>query len=266
MKKFVQKVQDLGQKAAQFKQAIQGAPAKAAEIREAVVAAASQLHQLRSEVQTSVHNLRTEGDDRLTHALCEVDESHGVFKEAGYAVHEVEMELGLAQRLVVHLEKTADVPHAAIRSLLSANEGRQTTHAILAALLKAEELADKVDLEHLTYHKLTVYAGLTPSVRLCWGAEEELAHPVVPVAQAASSTPPPLTAGSAFSQSSYFERATPAAASPAASVATKAAPSAIPPTPPAVSEPKEAVPHGGDFGRSALERFKKMPDLSKYRR
>lgn len=268
MKKFIHKVQNLSQRAAELQRAVQSAPAKAAELRESVLAAAGQLQQLRADVQSSVNNLRTEGDDRLTHALREVDESHGVFAEGGYAVHEVEMELGLAQRLVVHLEKVADVPHAAIRSLLAAHDSRTTTHAILTALLKAEELADKVHLSHLTYHKLTVYAGLTPSVRLCWGTEEELAAHPVTAPSATAGAPPPLPAASAFTQSSYFERAAPAAAAPPSPAASAPVPAAPAPAakPASAAESKEPAATSGDFGRSALDRFKKMPDLSKYRR
>jgi hypothetical protein len=267
MKKFAQKMQNLSQKAAQVQQMIQQAPNRAAEFREAVAAASGQLRQVRSEVQSTVNSLRTEGDDHLVRALQEIDGSMEILRDAGYVVQEVEMELGIAQRLIAHLEKVEDVPHSTIKSLLDVNQSLKTLHAILAALLKAEELADHVTLAHLTYYKLTVYAGLTPCVRLCWGADvEEAVAPSPPAPSAA--VPPPLPtappASPVFSQSSFFERSS-GAPSPApvpAPVATTPAPA---PSSPAAPLPAPAPASTGDWRRNALDRFKKMPDPTKSR-
>jgi hypothetical protein len=264
MKKFVQKVQEIGNKAAQIKSAIESVPPRVAEVREAFAATAGQFQQLRSEVQANVTALRSDNEEHLVETLREIDGQAATFREAGYEIYDVEMELGIPQRLIVDLEKVADVSHSKIRLLASANQGHQATHAILTALLKAEELADGVNLTNLTYHKLIVYVGPLPVVRLCWYANhlDEAAAPAHPVAaQPAAPAASAFPSSSIFGANSFFEKrpATPVApvTAPDTAGVTVAQPIAVPhPTPATVPTERE----------DPLARFKKMPDLSRHRR
>ena len=265
MKKFVTKVQELGNKAAQIKAAIESVPPRVQEVREAVAATASQLQQLRSEVQSNVTSLRTESEDDLIETLREIDGAAGTFREAGYQLYDAEIELGPSQRLLVHLEKLEDVSHPKLRSLIAAHQGHQTTHAILSALLKAEELAERVDLSNVTYHKLTVFVGKMPMVRLCWCANDVEAHtaftPTAPPVPTATPLPSvsssPALASSMFGAGSFFEKQSPAVSThsleSAPSTAVPHAPSG-PASIPAIPAPET----------DPLARFKKMPNLSKY--
>lgn len=268
MKKFIHRVQDIGNKAAQIKAAIESVPPKVAEMRQAVASTAGQLHQLRSEVQANVTGLRADTEDKLVETLRELDCSADTFREAGYELYDVEMELGLPQRLIVELEKVEDVSHSRVRSLAAANEANQATHAILLALLKAEELANRVDLTNLTYHRLMVYVGPLPVVRLCWRANtlEELppALPSPPPLSTAPASPLPtstaFSSSSIFGSSSFFEkRSTPSATSTPSPDVNPVSTSAPSPqesmATPISSEPIDP-----------LARFKKMPDLSKKQR
>ncbi len=267
MKKFITRVQDARQKAAQVASAIQSAPTRAAELREAVLATAGQMHQMRRTVQDAAHGLVADDEGKLIAALHEIDERAEIFRAAGYELENVEMELAAPQRLIVHLEKVADVSFSTLRSLADANRDHPTTHALLSALLKAEDMSDKVTLQHLQYHQLTVYMGPVPTVRLCWCAPQET-HAMVPPPVPASSAAPakiiPVAAsapvGSSFGtllgQGSYFE-ARPALARAAVSpeMAASVSPIAVAHTPSAAqaSTAKE----------DPLARFKKMPDLSR---
>ncbi|HWN96016.1 MAG TPA: hypothetical protein VNT99_13345 [Methylomirabilota bacterium] len=263
MNKFVHKVQALGNKAAQIKAALESVPPRVAEVREAVAATAGQFQQLRSEVQANVTTLRTDNEGQLIETLREIDGHAATFREAGYELYDVEMELGLPQRLVVNLEKVEDVSHSKIRMLAAANQGNKATHAILTALLKAEELADGVDLTNLTYHKLIVYVGPLPVVRLCWCANtlDEAMAQTSPATM--PSTAPPSSAfptSSIFGASSFFEKRPEAPmTSTVPSIADLPATPLITPTHPttATTDADRADP---------LARFKKMPDLSKHRR
>lgn len=263
MSKFIHKVQALGNKAAQIKAAIESVPPRVAEMREAVAATAGQFQQLRSEVQSHVTALRSDNEEHLVETLREIDSHAATFREAGYELDDIEMELGLPQRLVVNLEKVEDVSHSKIRLLASANQARKATHAILTALLKAEELAEGVDLTNLTYHKLIVYVGPLPVVRLCWCAntlkEEAIAQTSPATIQ---TTAPPSSAfptSSIFGASSFFEKR------PEAPVAAAPDSSGVSITPPII--PTHPTTATTDAERAdPLARFKKMPDLSKHRR
>jgi hypothetical protein len=266
MKKFVTKVQELGNKAAQIKAAIESVPPRVQEVREAVAATAGQLQQLRAEVQSNVTSLRTETEDDLIETLREIDGAAATFREAGYQLYDTEMELGPSQRLLVHLEKLEDVSHPKLRSLIAAHQGFQTTHAILSALLKAEELAERVDLTNVTYHKLTVFVGKMPMVRLCWCANDVEAHMAIAptsapahVATPSSSAPSsPALASSMFGSGSFFEKQAP-------TVPTHALENAPTPAAPHAPSASASIPAASTPETDPLARFKKMPNLSKYR-
>lgn len=271
MKRFVSKVQNLSQKAADIQKAIQSVPPKIMEIRESVAVTAGQLQQLRSGIQSSVTDLRMDNPDRILEALQEIHDATDTFAEVGYDLHGVDMELSPVQRLIVHLDKIEDVPHPTIRALINAHQTRKTIHALLSSLLQAEAVADRVALSQLTYRTLVVHVGPIPSVRLCWRTEEEEA--VAPAHFAAAqpatgATPTPAPSQSApqsvFAQSSFFEaRSTPSMSTP--TVAPVTPPPSVTINPVASPTP-EGQETAGDWRAGALERLKKNPHFSKYSR
>jgi hypothetical protein len=268
MKRFVSKVQNLSQKAAQIQQAIQSVPPKISQLTESVAVTAGQLQQLRTSIQSSVTDLRVDNPDRILEALKEIHDSGDTFAEAGYDLRGVDMELSPVQRLIVHLDKIEDVAHPQIRALISANQNKKTVHALLSSLLQAEAVVDRVALSELTYRTLVVHVGPIPAVRLCWRteeAEEELPAVATPSAAVSSTqTATPVAGKPVFSQSSYFEsRSVPAPVT--------SAPSEVPPaTVPSVVSPVSTTPDTKveevDWKTAALERLKKNPHVSKYHR
>lgn len=280
MKKMMQKIQDLGQKAGQFKQALERAPAQAEQLRDTVLMTAGQLQQMKQDVQGAAMGLRVDNEEKFTQALHEIADGSETFREAGYELTGVDMELSPVQRLIVHLEKVRDADEHTLRALRSANAGKQTMSALLSSLLKAEHVASKVSLSDMDYRGLVIHVGPIPSVRLCWSADEadkeiEEAKPAAIVTSAAAApTPPPLplsTTGSFFEPRPRVS-ARVSASTPSPEVAPVVATHAASPAPPATEQPGHESgsgrkAHGGtDWKRDALERFKKMPDLSKYRR
>ncbi len=268
---FFNKLQNIGNKAAQIQAAIASVPPKIQEARAFVTNSATQLQQLRDDVQSSVTSLRTEDQNKLIQSLREIDDSTAVFREAGYALESVELELGMMHRLVVHLAKVEDVPHESIKVLIMENTARRTVFSILTAMMKAEELSDGVNLSNLAYNKLTAYVGPTPAVRLSWRAEDttapvaQVTQPIrVTIPQPAAAPAPSQTAAASFAQSpiaenSFFKpRPTTPPAAPA-SPDVGFAPVAAMESPGATPAPAAAT----DWRKDALARFKKMPDLTK---
>jgi len=269
MNKITSKLQKLRQKADMLKRALDSAPEKAAQFRESVLMTAGQLQQMRADVQSSVTGLRADNGDRLTQALKEINDSAETFLQAGYELTGVDMDISPVQRLIVHLEKIENVSESTLRNLLASSSGRQTAYAILAALAKADVMTGKVNLSNLNFREVVVHVGPTPSIRICWRTDEIIEETDnsttmnEPVSNAARPTPPPLPA---FGQSSYFE---PRAAASSAVESVEPAESDTPP--PVVSTTKTPSSSGrslggSDWKQSALDRFKKMPDASKYRR
>lgn len=279
MKKVVQRIQELGRKAEQIKAAVQSVPPKVMEIRDAVGQTAGQLRQLRSEIQSTFTGLRINDDERLALTTKEIQQHTDVLLRAGFHLSGIDLDLGIARRIIVHLEKVEDVPGAVLRALVSAHQGRETLQSLLAAVTQAEDLVRQAGMENMTFHKLIVEIGLAPSVRICWRSDsvviESEEEPISP--SPASAPPPPLPApgaASPFGHGSFFERRVIPAAPPSPSRLTEQStkpvglnpddqPKAAATNP---SQPGLATTTAGtdsDWRKSALDRFKKMPDWSR---
>jgi hypothetical protein len=283
MRKIIHRIQDIGQRAAQIRDVAASVPGRAAEIRDAVLLTAGQFQQLRNEVHSSVIALRAENEDRITDALRELNEQAPTLREAGYELDGIDLELSPTQRLVVHLDKSGQTSPDRIRSLITRCVGKVTVQAVLNACLKADEMARQIQLPGLDYCQLIVHVGPSPAIRLGWRApavittsrdEPGQIHPQ------AIATAPLQASSSPFGEGSFFERRPPlTTAQPAPipeSVPTAAAPPPPPPAPataasvtpttpppPSPADPSIArTRNRADWTRSALDRFKKMPDLS----
>lgn len=266
MKRIIRRVQHLGQKANELREAMEKLPPKVAEIRQAFTMTAGQLHQLREDVQSSVAELKTDNEDDLTAALDEINGGVEVFRQAGYELSGVDMDLSRQQRLIVHLDKVAEVRDSTLRGLIEANRGRRHIHALLQAMGRAEDMAGKVNLTNLAYRGLAVQVGPVPSVRLRWRAEEVFEEEVEE-RWTAVDKPPPMPASvddSLLGRGSFFGKRTEAPPLPAQveSLAANEPPAVAVST--VKSAPAKTV-KGTDWKKDALERFKTMPNVSKYR-
>lgn len=259
MNKFIARAQQLGKKAAELQQAVQALPAHAAKIREAVTMTGGELKQLRADVQSSIHSLRTDSEDRLLTTLREINDYESVFEQAGYDLNCVELEFAAAQRLVVQLDKFEEVPEAALRAL-AGRQTSETIRSILNGIIKAEQTAANVELTHLVYSGLTLHIGPLPTVCMHWRDTVEPAapQPVAHVVAAPNPAPAPAAPAREPSGSMFDLRPIPGAAMREEKPAAPAAPPAVAqvtPPPPAQA-----------WSTDALARFKTMPHVSKYSR
>ena len=273
MKTMFEKLQGIGQKAVQIKQAIESAPAKVATIREAMhqtagslALTANQLQLARSELQQVATGLHVENDKDFTEAFREIAENHLVFREAGYDVTGIDMEVSHGQRLIVHLQRLTAVPEHTLRALLKQHTNKVTLTSILSSIINAEALAASINTPGLEYTGIIVHLGPVPAVRISW---REIEHVVT-----AASTPPPLpmpvkpttpapAATSTFAQSHFFDRPQPASVNAAPTSEPLEIAAALPASRPTFSSSKSLQ---GDWKKDALERLKSSPGESKYRR
>lgn len=279
MKKVVHRIQELGRKAEQIKAAVQSVPPKMMEIRDVVGQTAGQLRQLRSEIQTSFTGLRINDDERLALTTREIQQHADVLWRAGFHLSGIDLDLGIARRIIVHLEKVEEVPGAVLRALVSANQGRETLQSLLAAVSQAEELVRQAAMDGMRFHKLIVEIGLAPSLRICWRSDSVVIESEEETAVASPAPPPPLPASgseSPFGHGAFFERRAIPAASPSSSQQIEPAtiPVAANPEYPSkmpaahqnqIRSDLETSPPktDSDWRISALDRFKRMPDLSR---
>jgi hypothetical protein len=263
-KRFTKKLQNLGQQAAKIRQVVEAAPEKAAQLRDVVTLTTTQLQQLKTELQAGIAGLRAESGDRLLIALREIHADRPVLLEAGFELAGVDLDLAANQRLTLYLSRIEEVSTATLRSLREAHQQQHTLHGLLTAILEAQELASRVDLRDLTFNELEIHVGPIPTARVCWRSAVPEDSPVPPVlaTKATPSLAPFASQGSFFGPHPQTIQpappAMPAATSPKVETPSSPAAPAAP-----VSTPPEP---GSDWRRGALDRFKKMPDVSKYRR
>lgn len=248
MRRMISKMQALGEKAAQVKKAIDAAPAHAAQLRQAIHMTAEQLHTVRDEVEMAVHGLRAEGEAQISDALTELNEHALTLEEAGYEMVGVDMELSPVQRLIVKLEQFEEVAEPKLRLLIAANNNRRTINSLLNAISKANKIAAATELKYLTYRELIVHLGPMPTFRLAWRVMNEAPQPIVAAAA-------PVQAAAPEPQSFFAPRTE-------APIRVTAAPAELPQAAVRVEAPKP--PASASWQRSALDRFKKMPEGSKY--
>ena len=264
MRRAVRRIQDLGQKAGQLRDAAATMPERAAEIRDAVLLTTEQLQQLRTEVEAGVAGLRADGEDRIARALRELNESAATFREAGYELDGVDLEISPVQRLIVSLDKVADAGASRLRALRQASADKPTVRAVLDAMLKADETSARVRLPGLDFSELIVHIGPVPSVRLCWRAPLDIpaapvtidiGSPAVKTRAVPASVARPST--DLLGEGSFFSRrsASPAQDDGASEQRTL--------TPPAAVTPAAPTRRDSEALRSSLDRFKKMPDLGR---
>jgi hypothetical protein len=226
------------------------------------------------DVKSTVTDLKADNEQRISQAMQEINGSLDVFIEAGFELAGLDLEISPVQRLLVHLNKLEDVHPSVIRSLISANQPRKTTHALLTALLQAQEMAEAVELTYLDYSELIVSIGPIPTVRICWRPAAATEAQTATQSVQMIPVPPPITAPapatqSVFGQSSFFEKRTPqpapiAAPSTAITPAIKISPVVSTPAQAShVTEPAQAPSPAEE--PDPLARFKKMPVFSKYK-
>ena len=267
MKNLIQKVQALGRKAGEMRAAVQSAPGKAAELRKALTLTAGEFHQLRADVQSNATGLLAQDEDHLLRAMREINDRTEAFEDAGYELTGMDLDLTLNQRLAVHLRKFGEVSQSTLRQL-AAKETTPTTKSIFAGIINAEETAANVELTHLKFDGLIIHIGAQPLVRICWSSdtlaeevESQLAAASPSIAPAPTVPPNPTQLGS------FFEPRQPSA-SPHLPATVEETVRIAPVTPQALkleSQPKETAPQTSPWSKEALDRFKKMPDLSKHR-
>lgn len=270
MKKFRKKFQDLSRKAAQIKHVLEAAPGKVAEVRQLITQTVGEFQQLKDDFRIS--------SSAFPEILEQLTAGAEILDETGYSLDRVQMEVGANPRLIVHLNREEETSVSSLRDLQTKHQSNVAFRSILAALIKAEEMAAKVHLPGMTYRALTVEIGMMPGVRLTWlsdaaHAELEETQLVPPAPQiAAPSSPAAAQLGSAFlGQGSFFERRAPSPASAVEAgssqppVESAAAPAPTAKSGETASQPGPVSSPGG-WRRDALDRFKKMPDLSKYGR
>jgi len=150
---------------------------KAEEIQAMIQDGAETIRDIRADVEDTVDDLKTDSEEKMMESLEQIQEAERVFKEAGYQLHAVELEMGFNPKVVAVLRRESKVSSRKQERLLKQHENNKVVSTMLKAVFKAEALEDKVHLRRLTFHEVHIELGLVPAVHVLWEDKSAAAAP-----------------------------------------------------------------------------------------
>jgi len=182
-----------------LKSKVQHYKTKAEEIQAMIQDGAETIRDIRADVEDTVDDLKTDSEEKMMESLEQIQEAERVFKEAGYLLYAVELEMGFNPKVVAVLRRESEVSSRIQERLLKQHENNKVISTMLKALFKAEALEDKVHLRRLTFHEVHIELGLVPAIHVLW---EDRSAAVAPTAIGSSTSSSSSSYESPFSSSS----------------------------------------------------------------
>ncbi len=169
---------------------------KAEEIRAMVEEGAETIRDIRTDVENTVEDLKADSEEKLMERLEEIQEAERIFKEAGYKLTALRMEMGFNPKVVTVLKRDHEISKRMQERLVKQHEDNKLVKTLLTSLFKAEALEDKVHLNRLTFSEVHIEVGVVPAIHVLWEDESAKAP------KQKKNTTTSSTSSSAFSTSS----------------------------------------------------------------
>ncbi len=205
---------------------------KAEEIRAMVEEGAETIREIRADVESTVDDLKADSEEKMMESLEKIQDAERVFKEAGYRLQAVRLEMGFNPKVVSVLRRESAINKRKQERLLKQHADNKLLSSMLKSLFKAEALEDKVHLRRLIFHEVHIEVGVVPAVHVVW--EDKSNVSVAAVTETASTYTSPFTS----SRSSFTSNSTSFPRSSFAEVEEEAEDTEPEPLP--VAEPAEA--------------------------
>ena len=151
---------------------------KAEEIQTLIQEGAETIRDIRSDVESTVEDLKADSEEKMMESLEIIQDSERVFKEAGYTLHALELEMGFNPKVLAVLKRESKISAHKKERLLKQHEDDKIIKTVLTSIFKAEALEDKVHLRRLTFSEVHLEMGLVPAIHVLW--EDKTAGIVIP--------------------------------------------------------------------------------------
>ena len=181
---------------------------KAEEIRAMVEEGAETIREIRSDVESTVDDLKADSEEKMMESLEKIQDAERVFKEAGYRLQAVRLEMGFNPKVVSVLRRESEISSSKQERLLKQHADNKLLSSMLKSLFKAEALEDKVHLRRLTFHEVNIEVGVVPAVHVVWEDKSSVSGATSTPAVTASPTytsPFTSSGSSSFPRSSFAE-------------------------------------------------------------
>ena len=175
---------------------------KAEELRAAIEEGAETIRDIRADVEDTVEDLKADSEEKMMESLEEIQKAEAVFKEAGYKLRAVEMEMGFNPKVVSVLKRESEIGSRSQKRLIKQHEDNKLLKSMLTSLFKAEALEDKVHLKDLTFSEVHIEVGLVPAVHVLWEDQSADAKKAAERPRSSISSSPFTSSRSSFTRSS----------------------------------------------------------------
>ena len=217
---------------------------KAEEIRAMIEEGAETIRDIRADVEGTVEDLKADSEEKMMESLEKIQDAERVFKEAGYLLSAIELEMGFNPKVVAVLKRESEIGSRKKERLLKQHEDNKVLSTMLTSLFKAEALEDKVHLRRLTFSEVHIEMGLVPAVHVLW--EDKAASgistaSILPIEESSSSSGSSFTSNSSFTSSRSSFVSQPSAFTSGETAEAAPTEEETPPLPPAEPTAEEAA-------------------------
>lgn len=175
---------------------------KAEEIRAMVEEGAETIREIRADVESTVDDLKADSEEKMMESLEKIQDAERVFKEAGYKLQAIRLEMGFNPKVVSVLRRESKINERKQERLLKQHADNKLLSSMLKSLFKAEALEDKVHLRRLTFHEVNIEVGVVPAVHVVWEDKNSVTLTPTATPEKAATYSSPFTSSSSFTSSS----------------------------------------------------------------
>ena len=122
------------------------------------------------------------GIDKLKSVLEEIAAASPALQKVGYRVTDLELELALSPKVIVHLVREAEVGDEAFEACLAAHAGSKAFCTLVRLLRQANHIQARIQPRDRVFKGLEVSLGIPPSFRMKYGECSPVGEPAVPKA------------------------------------------------------------------------------------
>jgi hypothetical protein len=120
------------------------------------------------------------GIDKVKAVMDEIAATSPYLQEVGYRVTDLELEVAISPKVIVHLVREAEVSEEAFEASLATHAESKTFCTLVKLLRQANHIQAKIQPKDRIFKGLEVCLGIPPSFRMKYVERGDVADPAAP--------------------------------------------------------------------------------------
>lgn len=118
------------------------------------------------DVKNQAGGLKGSVEEKIREYTTELNELLPTINAIGYEVKEIEIEIGIAPKLIPHFAKVRDVSEELVQFELDKYKGKKLSTFILSSLVKASTMRDIINIGSLKFTEVELELSVIPAVKM----------------------------------------------------------------------------------------------------